>query len=206
MLVTIVTNLEQRYYFFLTYANFLHYITFFLAYIKYFSYLCTRFRHRSVVSSTYILRTIYGGYTEDIRRIKLRTSVEQPSYPPRLTDHKTHTRMAHVETNVAIDSFQGKLKRNDRIVYRTRNGRTHAYAFDHPFRGTASEEQAQTRSTFGMAVKQASAILKDPEQKADWERRYASYRKHYRASSSARYYSTLRGFIIATLNAELKGE
>ena len=60
--------------------------------------------------------------------------------------------MAHVETNVAIDSFQGKFKRNDRIVYRTRNGRTHAYAFDHPFRGTASEEQAQTRSTFGMAV------------------------------------------------------
>ena len=114
--------------------------------------------------------------------------------------------MAHVETNVAIDSFQGKLKRNDRIVYRTRNGRTHAYAFDHPFRGTASEEQAQTRSTFGMAVKQASAILKDPEQKADWERRYSSYRKHYRASSSSHYYSTLRGFIIATLNAELKGE
>ena len=112
--------------------------------------------------------------------------------------------MAHVETNVAIDSFQGKLKRNDRIVYRTRNGRTHAYAFDNPFRGTASEEQAQTRSTFGMAVKQASAILKDPEQKADWERRYASYRKHYRASSSAHYYSTLRGFIIASLNAELK--
>ena len=114
--------------------------------------------------------------------------------------------MAHVETNVAIDSFQGKLKRNDRIVYRTRNGRTHAYAFDHPFRGTASEEQAQTRSTFGMAVKQASAILKDSAQKAEWERRYASYRKHYRASSSARYDSTLRGFIIATLNAELKGK
>jgi hypothetical protein len=48
--------------------------------------------------------------------------------------------------------------------------------------------------------------LLHPEQKADWERRYASYRKHYRSSSSARYYSTLRGFIIATLNAELKGE
>lgn len=113
----------------------------------------------------------------------------------------SHTRMAHVETNVAIDSFQGKFKRNDRIVYRTRNGKTHAYAFDNPFRGTASEEQAQTRSTFGMAVKQASAILKDPEQKADWERRYAAYRKHYRHSSSHKFYSTLRGFIIATLKS-----
>ena len=113
--------------------------------------------------------------------------------------------MAHVETNVAIDSFQGKFKRDDRIVYRTRNGRTHAYAFDNPFRGTASEEQAQTRSAFGMAVKQASAILKDPAQKAEWELRYAAYRKHYRHSSSRKFYSTLRGFIIATLNVELKG-
>ena len=112
--------------------------------------------------------------------------------------------MAQVQPSVALDAIQGKFKRDDRIVFRTRNGRTHAYAFDHPFRGTASEEQAQTRSTFGMAVKQASAILNDPAQRADWERRYASYRKHYRASSSARYYSTLRGFIIATLNAELK--
>lgn len=113
--------------------------------------------------------------------------------------------MAKVQPSVALDAIQGKFRRNDRIVFRTRDGRTHAYAFDHPFRGTASEEQAQTRSTFGIAVKQTSAILNDPEQRADWERRYASYRKHYRSSSSARYYSTLRGFIIATLNAELKG-
>jgi len=112
--------------------------------------------------------------------------------------------MAKVQTSVALDAIQGKFKRDDRIVFRTRNGRTHAYAFDNPFRGTASEEQAQTRSTFGMAVKQASAILNNPDQRAGWERRYASYRKHYRSSSSARYYSTLRGFIIATLNAELK--
>ncbi len=112
--------------------------------------------------------------------------------------------MAKVIPSLAFDNFSGKLGRKDRIILRTRYGKTHAYAFDHPFRGTASEEQAQTRSTFGMAVKQASAILKDPEQKADWERRYASYRKHYRASSSSHYYSTLRGFIIATLNAELK--
>ena len=113
--------------------------------------------------------------------------------------------MAHVEPNIAFESFQGKLKRDDRIVYRTRNGRTHAYAFDNPFRGTASAEQAQTRATFGMAVKQASVILNDPAQRTEWERRYASYRKHYRSSSSARYYSTLRGFIIASLNSTLKG-
>ena len=110
--------------------------------------------------------------------------------------------MAIVQPSVAFDAIQGKLKRDDRIVFRTRNGRTHAYAFDNPFRGTASAEQAQTRSTFGMAVKQASAILNDPALRTEWERRYASYRKHYRSSSSARYYSTLRGFIIASLNTQ----
>ena len=110
--------------------------------------------------------------------------------------------MATVQPSVAFDAIQGKLKRDDRIVFRTRNGRTHAYAFDNPFRGTASAEQAQTRSMFGMAVKQASVILNDPTQRTEWERRYASYRKHYRSSSSARYYSTLRGFIIASLNTQ----
>ena len=114
--------------------------------------------------------------------------------------------MSKVTPSIEFDSFSGKLSRKSRIVLRTLNGQTHAYALDNPFRGTASAEQGATHSTFGMAVKQASAILKDPVQKADWERRYASYRKHYRASSSAHYYSTLRGFIIATLNAELKGE
>ena len=126
--------------------------------------------------------------------------------------------MAHVETNVAIDSFQGKFKRDDRIVYRTRNGKTHAYTFDNPFRGTASEEQAQTRSTFGEAVKQASAILKDPALRAEWEKRYADYRKHFRRHAptpqnpkpttpnprpkqNTHFCSTLRGFIISTLKS-----
>ena len=112
--------------------------------------------------------------------------------------------MAKVIPSLAFDNFSGKLGRNDRIILRTRYGKTHAYTIENPYTGPATEAQNTMRSTFGMAVKQASAILKDPEQKADWERRYASYRKHYRASSSSHYYSTLRGFIIATLNAELK--
>ena len=114
--------------------------------------------------------------------------------------------MAKVIPSLAFDNFSGKLGRKDRIILRTRYGKTHAYTIENPYTGPASEAQNTMRSAFGMAVKQASVILKDPEQKADWERRYASYRKHYRASSSSHYYSTLRGFIIATLNAELKGE
>ena len=149
---------------------------------------------------TYNTRMIYVGYTyyyaSDI--------LTKPQYPPCLADPKHHTRMAKVIPSLAFDNFSGKLGRKDRIILRTRYGKTHAYTIENPYTGPATEAQNTMRSTFGMAVKQASAILKDPEQKADWERRYTSYRKHYRASSSARYYSTLRGFIIATLNAELK--
>ena len=126
--------------------------------------------------------------------------------------------MAHVETNVAIDSFQGKFKRDDRIVYRTRNGKTHAYALDNPFRGTASAEQGATRTSFGEAVRQASVILKDPALRAEWEKRYADYRKHFRRHAptpqppkpttpnprpkqNTHFCSTLRGFIISTLKS-----
>ena len=113
--------------------------------------------------------------------------------------------MAKVTPSLAFDNFSGKLSRNDRIVMRTRYGKTHAYTIENPYQGPYTEAQKTMRSTFGMASKQASVIINDPAQKADWERRYASYRKHYRASSSARPYASLRGFIIATLNAALKG-
>ena len=86
--------------------------------------------------------------------------------------------MAKVIPSLAFDNFSGKLGRKDRIILRTRYGKTHAYTIENPYTGPATEAQNTMRSTFGMAVKQASAILKDPAQKAEWERRYASYRKH----------------------------
>ncbi|MBR0310516.1 MAG: hypothetical protein IJQ97_06495 [Paludibacteraceae bacterium] len=115
--------------------------------------------------------------------------------------------MANVIPSIEIDSFSGKLSRNSRIVLRTRYGRTHAYSLDNPFRGTASAEQGATRTTFGEAVKQASAILKDPALRTEWERRYANYRKHFRHHAPTpqnpkpnnHFCSTLRGFIISTL-------
>lgn len=117
--------------------------------------------------------------------------------------------MAKIIPSIEIDSFSGKLSRNSRIVLRTRNGRTHAYALDNPFRGTASAEQGATRTTFGEAVRQASAILKDPSLRAEWEKRYADYRKHFRhhaqtpqkTKTNNHFCTTLRGFIISSLKA-----
>lgn len=70
--------------------------------------------------------------------------------------------MSKVTPSIEFDSFSGKLSRKSRIVLRTRNGQTHAYALDNPFRGTASAEQGATRTSFGEAVRQASVILKAP--------------------------------------------
>ena len=117
--------------------------------------------------------------------------------------------MSKVTPSIEFDSFSGKLSRKSRIVLRTRNGQTHAYALDNPFRGTASAEQGATRTSFGMAVKQASAILKDPALRAEWEKRYAEYRKHFRHHAPTpqtpkpnnHFCTTLRGFIISTLKA-----
>ena len=114
--------------------------------------------------------------------------------------------MAKVQPSIVIDTISGKLNRRDRIVLRTRNGRTHAYALENPFRGTASAAQGQNRSGFGEAVRQASVILKDEVLRAEWEERFREYRRQDQVSASGKYYSTLRGFIIAKLNAEMKRE
>lgn len=117
--------------------------------------------------------------------------------------------MSKVIPSIEFESFSGKLSRKSRIVLRSRNGRTHAYALDNPFHGTASADQAQTRSTFSEAVKQASAILRDPALREEWEKRYAAYRKHFRIQAPTpanpnpknHFCSTLRGFIISTLKS-----
>ena len=109
---------------------------------------------------------------------------------------------------------------------RTRNGRTHAYAIMHPYTGPLAESRKQAISTFSQAVKQCKSEMSDPERLAYWQDRYNQYtkaaNKHLAranakfigtpASSSAsantrssdKYYSTLRGFIIASISAQLK--
>ena len=134
--------------------------------------------------------------------------------------------MAKVEPSLSFDHFSGKLSRQDKIVLRTRNGRTHAYAIMNPYTGPLAESRKQAISTFSQAVKQCKSEMSDPDRLAYWQDRYNQYtkaaNKHLAranakfigtpASSSAsantrtsvKYYSTLRGFIIASLSAQLK--
>ena len=133
--------------------------------------------------------------------------------------------MAKVQPALPFDNFSGKLSRTERIVMRTRNGRTHAYAIQNPYTGPLAESRKRAIGTFSEAVRLCKTEMSDPDRLAYWQDRYIQYtkaaRKHVvRAnarflgtpSSNAsdqpqkpndKFYTTLRGFIIASLSAQL---
>ena len=123
--------------------------------------------------------------------------------------------MAYIEPALPFDHFSGKLSRKERIVMRTRNGRTHAYAIMNPYTGPLAESRKRAISTFSQAVTLCKSEMLDPERLAYWQDRYIQYckaaNKHvpranakFLGTTSDKFYSTLRGFIIASLSAQLK--
>ena len=125
--------------------------------------------------------------------------------------------MAHIEPALPFDHFSGKLSRKERIVMRTRNGRTHAYAIMNPYTGPLAESRKRAISTFSQAVTLCKSEMLDPERLAYWQDRYIQYRKaankhvaranaKFLGTTTDKFYSTLRGFIIASLSAQLRTE
>jgi hypothetical protein len=123
--------------------------------------------------------------------------------------------MAKVEPALPFDHFSGKLSRKERIVMRTRNGRTHAYAIQNPYTGPLAESRKRAISTFSEAVRLYKTEMSDPDRLAYWQDRYLQYRKAaskhvgranniFIGITSDKFYSTLRGFIIASLSAQLR--
>ena len=123
--------------------------------------------------------------------------------------------MAKVEPALPFDHFSGKLSRKERIVMRTRNGRTHAYAIQNPYTGPLAETRKRAISTFSQAVKQCKIEMSDPNRLSYWQDRYLQYRKaankhigrantKFIGTTSDKFYSTLRGFIIASLSSLLR--
>ena len=122
--------------------------------------------------------------------------------------------MAKVQPALPFDHFSGKLSRKERIVMRTRNGRTHAYAIMNPYTGPLAESRKRAISTFSQAVTLCKSEMLDPERLAYWQDRYIQYRKaankhvtranaKFLGTTSDKFYSTLRGFIIASISAQL---
>ena len=109
--------------------------------------------------------------------------------------------MARTTLSHPFDSMSGKLASNDKIIMRTRNGRTHAYAIKHPYKGPVAPERQRTITAFADAVKQAGTILNTPELRTEWEEKYTQYRKKADRypNTHPKTYTTLRGFIIGSL-------
>ena len=123
--------------------------------------------------------------------------------------------MAKVEPALPFDHFSGKLSRKERIVMRTRNGRTHAYAIQNPYTGPLAKSRKRAICTFSEAVRLCKIEMTDPDRFVYWQNRYVQYRKaankhvarantKFIGTTSDKFYSTLRGFIIASLSAKLK--
>lgn len=126
--------------------------------------------------------------------------------------------MASITPASPFESMSGKLSRNERIVMRTRNWRTHAYAIQNPYTGPLAESRKKAISAFAEAVKQCKAEMSDPARLTYWQEQYAEYKKlaaknlsranrrffgeNSTAAAQGKYYSTLRGFIIAQLRKE----
>ena len=126
--------------------------------------------------------------------------------------------MAKIVPASPFESLSGKLSRNERIVMRTRNGRMHAYAIQHPYEGPLAESRKKAISAFAEAVKQCKTEMSAPARLAYWQEQYAEYKKlanknlsranrrffgeNSNAAAQGKYYTTLRGFIIAQLRKE----
>jgi len=115
--------------------------------------------------------------------------------------------MASLTPSSPIQNISGKISWKEKIVYRTRNGRTHSYAILNPYKGELAETRKAAINIFAEASRQCSAEMQNPERLAYWQEEYRKHLKRTKnlsPNSRIKRYSTLRGFIIASVSARLK--
>lgn len=135
--------------------------------------------------------------------------------------------MAKVTTITPIADIRGALRRGDKVIFRVRDGIQQSYVVKHPYKGNGTAAQKAARSTFRDLTQQVKAIYADPQQLAEWQKRFdrlrasRQYRKaltnyinYIRTPQEAPYIpvpkalrpikppTTLYGFILSTLSAK----
>ena len=106
--------------------------------------------------------------------------------------------MAKINLEIPFSGIHGSINQDSEIYYAKRLGTTvasHYPKHKDPKKITAHQHDLNNR--FAKAVTQASEILQDPEQRAEWQTRF-------NAQQEPRKYKTLRGFIIAQLSKQHK--
>ena len=87
--------------------------------------------------------------------------------------------MAQILLTDPVAALSGRASTTDKIVFRTRYGRTHAYVIKHPNTEPHSEKQKSNSARFGTIAKQVRAELADDERRAYWEKEFATYTKRH---------------------------
>ena len=124
--------------------------------------------------------------------------------------------MAKAELDILLSKLQGRLTGSSDLYVTNRYGKTVISNYPrHKDPKKISARQRANSSSFGEAAKQAKLELADSVRLAYWQARYAEYTalaakslnhanavffgEHSAAVARQKFYSTLRGFIIAQL-------
>ena len=117
--------------------------------------------------------------------------------------------MASVSTFLPVQNLSGKFGGKEKVIYRTRNGRTHAYVLLNPYKGELADSRKAAINLFAQASRLCSQQMQDPERLAYWQQQHKQHlklTKNLSQRSPIKRYSTLRGFIIASIARQLKNQ
>ena len=118
--------------------------------------------------------------------------------------------MASIKPISQLSTISGKINKEDDVVYRTRNGKTHTYKLQNPYKGPLSETRQAAVKLFSEATRLCSQEMADPERLAYWKSEYEHYlrriNRRFFAPKDEKQYGTLRGYILAQLSAQLKAK
>ena len=127
--------------------------------------------------------------------------------------------MAKADLDTLLRKLQGRLTGDSKFYATHRYGKTVISNYPlHKNKKKLTANQRATFASFGECSKQAKLELSDPERLAYWQNQYAQYtrlankslnranRQFFGENSTAfikqKYYTTLRGFIIAQLSKQ----
>ena len=125
--------------------------------------------------------------------------------------------MAKAELDILLNKLQGRLTGDSKFYATNRHGKTVISNYPmHKDPKSISAHQRANSSAFSQLSKQAKLELADPTRKAYWQQQYNDYTRlanknlnraniqfpDSSAVTKSKYYSTLRGFVIAQLSKQ----
>lgn len=127
--------------------------------------------------------------------------------------------MAKAELDILLNKLQGRLTGDSKFYATHRNGRTVISNYPmHKDPKVISAQQKANSTAFAQASKQAKLELSDPSLQAYWQEQYDQYKRLANknlakantlffgpaspAVTKKKYYTTLRGFVIAQMSKQ----